>query len=130
MLKAKEIWNEQEQRRLNRMAAMVPVMTQIQSKIRQQSAHNPGAPYIIYEVPTYVFGYPLFKLSEALEFLVKEYSAAGYWVWVVETKYLMISWIKAVKTRDLGKPILATNYRPQVYDPSTIACMARDPNEN
>jgi hypothetical protein len=130
MLKAREIWNEQEQRRLNRMAAMVPVMGQIQAKIRQQAIHNSNAPYIIYEVPTYVFGYPLFKLSEALEFLVKEYSSAGYWVWVVETKYLMISWIKPVKTRDIGKPILATNYRPQVYDPSTIAFMARDPNEN
>jgi len=130
MLKAREIWNEQEQRRLNRMAAMVPVMTQIQAKIRQQAIHNSNAPYIIYEVPTYVFGYPLFKLSEALEFLVKEYSSAGYWVWIVETKYLMISWIKPVKTRDIGKPILATNYRPQVYDPSTIAFMARDPNEN
>jgi len=130
MLKAREIWNEQEQRRLNRMAAMVPVMGQIQAKIRQQAIHNSNAPYIIYEVPTYVFGYPLFKLSEALEFLVKEYSSAGYWVWIVETKYLMISWIKPIKTRDIGKPILATNYRPQVYDPSTIAFMARDPNEN
>jgi len=28
----------------------------------------------------------------------------------------MISWIKPVKSRDLGKPILTTNYRPQVYD--------------
>jgi len=129
MLKAREILNEQEQRKLNRMSAMTPVMTQIQAKIRTQSAHNPSAPYIVYEVPTYVFGYPLFKLSEALEFLTKEYSAAGYWVWVVETKYLLISWMKAVRTRDLGRPILATNYRPQVYDPSTLAFMSRDPLE-
>jgi hypothetical protein len=129
MLKAREIWNEQEQRRLNRMAAMSPVMAQIQSKIRTQAIHNSNAPYIVHEVPTYVFGYPLFKLSDALEFLVKEYSAAGYWVWVVEAKYLFISWMKAVKTRDVGRPLLATNYRPQVYDPSTIAFMARDPME-
>lgn len=129
MLKAREVWNEQEQRRLNRMAAMTPVMTQIQAKIRQQAIHNTGAPYIVYEVPTYVFGYPLFKLSEALEFLTKEYSAAGYWVWVVDAKYLFISWMKATKTRDTGKPLLATNYRPQVYDPSSFAFMARDPNE-
>lgn len=111
------------------MAAMSPVMTQIQSKIRQQAVHNTGAPYIVYEVPTFVFGYPLYALSEALEFLVKEYSAAGYWVWVVDTKYLLISWIKPVKTRDVGRPMLATNYRPQVYDPSAIAFMSRDPSE-
>ena len=87
MLKAREVWNEQEQRRLNRMAAMTPVMSQIQAKIKQQAIHNTNAPYIVYEVPTYVFGYPLFKLSEALEFLTKEYSAAGYWVWVVDAKF-------------------------------------------
>jgi hypothetical protein len=129
MLKAREVWDEQEGRRLNRMAAMMPVMTQIQSKIKQQAVHNTNAPYIIYEVPTFVFGYPLYKLSEAMEFLIKEYMSAGYWVWIVENKYLLISWIKPVKTRELGKPILATNYRPQVYDPSSIAFMARDPSE-
>jgi hypothetical protein len=129
MLKAREVWNEQEGRRLNRMAAMGPVMTQIQAKIRQQAVHNTNAPYIVYEVPTFVFGYPLYALSEALEFLVKEYFAAGYWVWIVEQKYLLISWIKPVKTKDVGRPMLATNYRPQVYDPSAIAFMARDPTE-
>ena len=129
MLKAREVWDEQESRRQNRMAAMTPVMAQIQAKIRTQAIHNSNAPYIVFEVPTYVFGYPLFSLAEAMEFLVQSFSKAGYWVWVVETKYLMISWLKPVKTRDMGKPILATNYRPQVYDPSTISFMARDPNE-
>jgi hypothetical protein len=110
------------------MAAMTPVISQIQAKIRQQAIHNSNAPYIVFEVPTYVFGYPLFSLKEAIEFLYREFSTAGYWVWVVEGKYLVISWLKPVKTRDLGRPILATNYRPQVYDPSTLAFMARDPN--
>jgi len=128
MLRARDVWNEQEQRRENRMAAMTPVILQIQAKIRQQAIHNSNAPYIVYEVPTFVFGYPLFSLKEAVEFLYREYSNAGYWVWIVESKYLVISWLKPVKTRDLGKPILATNYRPQIYDPSSFAFMARDPN--
>lgn len=123
MLKARDIWDEQEQRRGNRMAAMIPVIEQIQAKIRQQAIHNTNAPYILYEVPTYVFGYPLFSLNEAIQYLVSEFAKAGYWVWVVEEKYLFISWMKPVKTRDLGKPILATNYRPMVYDPSTLAFM-------
>ena len=121
MLKAREIWDEQEERRSNRMSAMTPVIAQIQAKIRQQAIHNTNAPYILYEVPTYVFGYPLFSLKEAIQYLVSEFAKAGYWVWVVEEKYLFISWMKPVKTRDLGKPILATNYRPAVYDPSTLA---------
>ena len=123
MLKANDIWNEQEQRRSNRMAAMGPVIEQIQAKIKQQAIHNTNAPYILYEVPTYVFGYPLFSLKEALQYLVSEFGRAGYWVWVVDEKFLFISWLKPVKTRDLGKPILATNYRPMVYDPSTLAFM-------
>lgn len=124
MLKARDIWDEQEQRRGNRMAAMNPVIEQIQAKIKQQAIHNTNAPYILYEVPTYVFGYPLFSLKEAVQFLVSEFGKAGYWVWLVDEKYLFISWLKPMKTRDVGKPILATNYRPMVYDPSTLAFMS------
>ena len=120
MLRANDVLQEQQQRRDNRMAAMIPVIAQIQAKIRQQAIHNSNAPYILYDVPTYVFGYPLFSLKEALEYLVGEFSRAGYWIWVVDEKYLFISWVKAVKSRD-GKPILTTNYRPQVYDPASIA---------
>jgi Family of unknown function (DUF5759) len=132
MMRANDILKEQEERRENRMSAMGPVIEQISAKIRQQAIHNPRAPYILYEVPTYVFGYPLFDLKDAVEFLVREFTKAGYWVWVVDgstpgSKCLMISWIKPVKSRDLGKPILTTNYRPQVYDPTTMAFMPRDP---
>jgi hypothetical protein len=28
-----------------------------------------------------------------------------------------------MKTKDVGRPMLVTNYRPQVYDPSTLAFM-------
>ena len=132
MMRANDIWKEQEERRENRMAAMGPVIEQISAKIRHQAIHSPNAPYILYEVPTYVFGYPLFALKDALDFLVREFSRAGYWVWVVDgseanKKCLFISWIKPVRSRDLGRPILTTNYRPQVYDPTTTAFMPRDP---
>jgi hypothetical protein len=115
MLRARDVWDEQEERRANRMAAMTPIIAQIQSLIRRQAVHNSDAPYIIYPVPTYVFGYPLFSLKEALDHLVAEFSKAGYWVWVVEQKNLLISWIKPVKTRDGNRAILATNYRPMAY---------------
>jgi hypothetical protein len=133
MMRANDVSKEQEDRRDNRMAAMVPVMEQIGIKIRQQSIHNPRAPYIVYEVPTYVFGYPLFDVKDAVEFLMREFSKAGYWIWTVDgstpgSRCLFISWVKPVKGRDVGKPILTTNYRPQVYDPTTIAFMPRDPH--
>lgn len=126
MEKAADIWKEQEDRRENRMAAMGPVISQITAKIRQQAVHSPNAPYILYEVPTYVFGYPLFDLKDAFEFLVREYSKAGYWVWIVENKFLFISWLKPARGRDGGRPLLMTNYRPQVYDPSTLAFMPHE----
>ena len=72
MLRANDIQQEQEERRDNRMAAMGPVIIQIQARIRQQAIHSPNAPYILYEVPTYVFGYPLFPLKEALEYYLCE----------------------------------------------------------
>lgn len=121
MLRARDVWDEQEERRSNRMAAMGPIIIQIQAKIRTHSAHNSNAPYIVYEVPTYVFGYPLFSLKEAVDHLVGEFSKAGYWVWVVDQKYLFISWLKPVKTRDGPRQMLATNYRPHVYDPSFMS---------
>lgn len=123
MLKAKDIWDEQEERKLNRMSAMGPVIIQLQKKIREQAVHNPNAPYVVYEVPTYVFGYPLYQLSDAVQYLVSELMKAGYWIWVVDDKYLVVSWMKPVKTRDGGKPILTTNYRPQAYDPSFFSSM-------
>lgn len=126
MEKAADIWKEQEDRRENRMAAMGPVISQITAKIRQQAVHSPNAPYILYEVPTYVFGYPLFDLKDAFEFLVREYSKAGYWVWIVENKFMFISWLKPARGRDGGRPLLMTNYRPQVYDPSTLAFMPHE----
>lgn len=134
-MRASDILKEQEERRENRMSAMVPVIAQIETRVRQQAIHSPRAPYIVYEVPTYVFGYPLFDVKEAVDFLVREFSKAGYWVWVVDggsagSKCLFLSWIKPVKGRDLGKPILTTNYRPQVYDPTTVAFMPRDPSQN
>ena len=109
-MRARDVWDEQEQRKNNRMAAMIPVIAQIEAKVKQQAIHNSRAPYILYEVPSFVFGYPLYSLKEAIEYLVTEFARAGFWVWVVEEKYLFISWMKPVKTRDLGKPILATNF--------------------
>jgi len=120
MMKAREIWDEQEEHRLYKMSAMKPVLAQIEGKVRQQAIANSNAPYILFEVPSFVFGYPLFNFKDAVNYLTSELLKAGFWVWNVDEKYLLISWLKPVKSKDLGKPILTTNYRPQVYDPSFL----------
>jgi hypothetical protein len=123
MLKAREVWEEQEERRERRMMAMRPVMSQMYANIRKQAIHSPNAPYIVFEVPSYVFGYPLFNVVEARDYLMKVLADGGYMVWVVDDKYLLISWMKVNGKSASHRPPLLTNYRPQVYDPSTLGSM-------
>ena len=115
-MKAREVWDEQEERRLYKMGAMKPILAQIEGKVREQAIRNANAPYILFEVPSFVFGYPLFNFKDAINYLLGELLKAGFLVWNVDEKYLLISWLEPIKTRDLGKPMLVTNYRPQVYD--------------
>jgi hypothetical protein len=125
MLKAKDVLEEQEYRREKRMAAMRPVLSQIFGQIKRQSIHSADAPYILFEIPTYVFGYPIFQLSEAREYLFKTLEESGFLVWVIDEKYLLISWVKrtAGGTKASYRPQLTTNYRPQVYDPVNLGSM-------
>jgi hypothetical protein len=126
MLKAREVWDEQEARKEQRMAAMRPVLGQIHTKIRRQAIHAPTAPYIVHEIPNYVFGYPIYQLSEARDYLLNELQKSGFQVWVVDEKYLLISWVKTQGGRSQTyRPPLITNYRPQVYNPYELGSMLR-----
>ena len=115
-MRANEVLSEQEQIKQARMGAMRPIITQIEHKIREQAIHNMNAPYILYEVPSFIFGYPLYSMKEAIDWLMHEILKGGYWVWNVNETYLLISWLKPVKTKDIGRPVLTTNYRPMPYD--------------
>ena len=121
MLKARDVIQEQENQRERRMSAMRPVLSQIYAQIKKQAIHSPDAPYTIFEVPKFVFGYPLFKISEAREYLIGVLSESGFAVWPVNNDYLLISWTKQQMNR--GRPSLLTNYRPQVYDPVALSSM-------
>lgn len=126
MLKARDVWDEQEARKEQRMAAMRPVLAQLYAKIRRQAIHSPNAPYVVFEIPSYVFGYPLFQLSEAREYLIRVLQTSGYLVWVVDEKYLFVSWMKQTTGKNSNyRPPLVTNYRPQVYNPTDLGSMLR-----
>jgi len=121
MLKARDVWQEQENQRERRMSAMRPVLSQIYAQIKKQAIHSPDAPYTIFEIPKFVFGYALYKLPEAREYLTNVLVESGFAVWPVNTDYLLISWTKQQMNR--GRPSLLTNYRPQVYDPVALGSM-------
>jgi hypothetical protein len=121
MLNARDVWNEQENRKERRMAAMRPVLAQLFAQIKKQSIHDPSSPYIVFEIPGYVFGYPIYQLKEAREYLTKTLTDQGFLVWAVEEKYLVVSWMKQNTQRPTNRPpLLTTMYRPQVYDPSAL----------
>jgi hypothetical protein len=124
MLKARDVLEEQEARREKRMSAMRPVLSQLYGQIRKQAIHAPNAPYVIFEVPTFVFGYPIFQLSEARDYLMDTLQKSGFLVWVVNEKYLLVSWVRQTPSKNAShRPPLATNYRPQVYDATTLGSM-------
>lgn len=125
MLKARDVQDEQEARREQRMSAMRPVLAQIYGQIRRQAVHAPNAPYIVFEIPQYVFGYPIFQLNEARDYLLQSLSTSGFMVWPVNEKYLLISWVKQPGSarNTQHRPPLVTNYRPMTYDPSTLGSM-------
>lgn len=103
------------------MSAMRPVLGQLYAQIKKHAIHSPDAPYIVFEIPKFVFGYPLFQLSEAREYLIATLSESGFSVWPVNNEYLLIAWTKQQTHR--GRPTLLTNYRPQVYDPVALGSM-------
>jgi hypothetical protein len=126
MLKARDVWEEQEARKEQRMAAMRPVLAQLYAKIRRQAIHSPSAPYVVFEIPSYVFGYPIFQLTEARDYLIHVLQTSGYLVWVVDEKYLLVSWMKTSGTKSgTYRPPLVTNYRPQVYGEAALGNMLR-----
>lgn len=125
MLRAREVWDEQEARKEQRMAAMRPVLAQLYAKIRKQAIHSPNAPYVVFEIPAYVFGYPIYQMTEAREYLLATLQTSGYLVWVIDQNYLLISWVKTAGKAATYRPPLTTNYRPQVYDPVTLGSLPR-----
>lgn len=126
MLKAREVWDEQEARREQRMAAMRPVLAQLHGRIRRHAISTPDAPYVVFEIPPYVFGYPLYQLSEARDYLLKTLRESGFLVWVIDEKYLLVSWMKTAQSKTNNyRPPLLTNYRPMTYDPTQLGSMLR-----
>jgi len=126
MLKARDVLQEQENQRERRMSAMRPVLAQIYAQIKRQAIHSSDAPYLVFEIPKFVFGYPLFKLTEARDYLLETLTQSGFGVWPVNNDYLLITWVKQQMNR--GRPSLLTQYRPMPYDPVMLASMNMNNN--
>lgn len=131
MLSANALWKQEEQRKTQRLAATRVLLAQIFHKIKQQVVQQPDAPYIVYPVPSFVFGYPLYNVEEAVQYLYQTLLDQRYQVWVVEGPSLFISWVKpnhGPSTSRSLQPKPTSNYRPFVYDESSLAYLREKMN--
>ena len=130
MLQAKELWKAEDERKAGRMRAMRPVLAGLFNAIKLQSQQSPTSPYYAFDVPSFVFGYPLFDHIEAIQYVQETLEEQGFQVWRASTpSILMISWMKPVKTQtreSSAKPTkTGADYRPFVYDDSAFAFLTR-----
>ena len=122
MLRAKDLWKQEDERKTTKMQAMKPVMSNLFGQIKTHAALNPTSPYFAFDVPSFVFGYPLYDHEEATAFVRDVLVEQGFQVWIAGTCTLVISWLKptASKTTAFRPPPVVPDYRPQVYDPAAM----------
>ena len=121
MLSASALWKQDDHRKIQRMSACRALLAQIFARIKNHAAVNTQAPYISYPVPSFCFGYPLYNVGEAIPYLKETLEEQGYQVWIIHPNTLFISWLKPDKVNN--RPIIPkarTNYRPMVYDESSL----------
>lgn len=65
--------------------------------------------FCVFEVPEYLFGYPLYNLNECVTHVIKELAKAGFQVRYIFPSTLIISWHNAVN----NVACAAVDYTPQ-----------------
>ena len=123
MLRARDLWKQTEDQRSANMQAMRPVLTTLMAQIKTHATTNPSAPYMPFDVPSFVFGYPLYNHREAIDYIKETLEEQGFTVWVAYTGTLLISWMRSGKVRQSSssKPTSSSgDYRPFVYDESAM----------
>lgn len=129
MLQAKELWRAEEERKAYRMRAMRPVLANAFNTIKTHAQQNPGSPYCAFEVPAFVFGYPLYDHAEAIQYVKETIEEQGFQVWnCTPPSVLLISWMKPAPKSGVSKitpPKSGPDYRPFVYDESAFAYLTR-----
>jgi hypothetical protein len=122
MLRAKDLWKQEDERKTAKMQAMRPVLSNLSSQLKTYAIQNPAAPYFVYDVPTFVVGYPLYDHREAVEYVRDALAEQGFQVWIAQNLSLVISWFKPQNTqpRLRAPPRSGADYRPFVYDDSAM----------
>lgn len=121
MLKAQDLWKQVEQQNTIKMNAMKPVLANLFSQLKNHAIIHPESPVFAFDVPSFVFGYPLFDHKQAIQYCKETLEERGFQVWVTNST-LVISWIKPTKqsSKTFVPPPIGPSYRPFVYDESAL----------
>jgi hypothetical protein len=121
MLKAGDLWKQVEQQNTIKMNAMKPVLANLFAQLKTHVAVNPESPVFAFDVPSFVFGYPLFDHRQAIQYCKEILEERGFQVWVANST-LVISWIKPMKqqSRSIVPQHSGPSYRPFVYENSAM----------
>lgn len=121
MLKAGDLWKQIEQQNTIKMNAMKPVLANLFAQLKTHAAIHPESPVFAFDVPSFVFGYPLFDHKQAIQYCKEILEERGFQVWITNST-LVISWIKPPKSQTKGFVPLSAgpSYRPFVYENSAM----------
>ena len=121
MLKAGDLWKQVEQQNTIKMNAMKPVLANLFAQLKTHATTHPESPVFAFDVPSFVFGYPLFDHKHAIQYCKETLEERGFQVWITNST-LVISWIKPTKhtSKTFVPPSVAPSYRPFVYDDSAL----------
>ena len=75
-----------EDQRTANMQAMRPVLTTLMAQIKTHATTNPNAPYMTFDVPSFLFGYPLYNHREAIDYIKETLEEQGFTVWVANLR--------------------------------------------
>jgi hypothetical protein len=119
-LNARDLWKQTDQQRTIKMNAMKPVLANLFALLKTHAAKYPDSPVFAFDVPSFVFGYPLFNHTEAIQYCKELLEERGFQVWISGST-LVISWIKPAKnSTKTFVPPQQVGYRPFVYDDSAL----------
>jgi hypothetical protein len=121
---------EDKQKVLNRKTKIYEeILKKCHHRIKNVSKQNPLIGYCLYIIPKFIYGIPLYNLSECVKYLFEKLTENGFKVYYTHPNLLIISWIHLKEKKKItgGSPVQEykeiNNYKPSgnlIYNKSNL----------
>lgn len=95
MININSLYHEQEEREKNKKEIYDSVLQKCHNKIRCSSKTNPYDQWCYFVIPKFIYGIPLYNLSECINYLVTHLSKNGFNTTYTHPNLLVITWFKS-----------------------------------